>query len=312
MADLADDREKRLAELKKEVIKRGFDRHASLLKKISELPVELQSSVVAAHEMVQTIIVFPPQIQSGWHYVPKQALLFSKGGLIHLVASIWPGQEPQVTCLQGCDLMYAKVKLLLLYGLLEIVARGQDSPIRLAMEFNTLNWYYLSAPLQRFLQGTKTTPDEQAKKAIHSTVRQQGLEKLPLKFSNGLQLFGLLPGEQLEELVFQAGTWKRRLYFFRQPVSANTLLLLTSHYLVLIQEELNVKQGWVLSYIPRDSIIGIQSQPCGLWSELSVQLKCGEQSVDYKLILKSEAVEAWRRRWVQHGGRWDGGPKQQA
>jgi hypothetical protein len=48
-------------------------------------------------EAIQTIIVFPQQIQRGWDYVPKQALLFTTTGLIHLLASIWQNQEPQLT-----------------------------------------------------------------------------------------------------------------------------------------------------------------------------------------------------------------------
>src|SRR5512139_3169665 len=100
------DIEKRLAELKREVPRRGFDRHASLLKNTLELPVELQSPAVtalASREAIQTIVMFPQQIQRGWEYVPKQALLFTATGAIHLLASIWPDQEPQITRVDGCD-----------------------------------------------------------------------------------------------------------------------------------------------------------------------------------------------------------------
>jgi hypothetical protein len=48
----------------------------------------------------------------------------------------------------------------------------------------------------------------------------------------------------------------------------------------------------------------MQSRPCGLWNELSIQLKRGDQSVDYRLLLKSEAVEAWRVQWIRHDGQW--------
>jgi hypothetical protein len=133
---------------------------------------------------------------------------------------------------------------------------------------------------------------------------QQALENLPLKFSNGVKIYGLLPGEELKDLVFQPGTWKRWLLLFQRPVSANTLLLLTSNYVVVIQEELHVKQGWVFSYIPRSSIFGMQSQPRGPWSELTVELRRGDQTAEYKLLLNSAAVEAWRARWTQHGGHW--------
>jgi len=314
MTGLADSQKRRLDELRKEVAKRGFDRYASVLKKVSELPVELQSTAVTAlaeRETIHTIVAFPPQIQRGWHYVPKQALLFTESGVIYLLASIWPGEEPQVTILNGCNLMYLKVKLLLLYGFLELVVQGPDRPIRLGMEFNTVDWYCLSQPLKRLLQITQTPLGPLTGSGIQSFRRQQALENLPLKFSNGLEIYGLLPGEELEELTFQPGTWMRWLYFLRRPILANTLLSLTSHYLVVIQEEINMKQGWVIAYIPRNNIMRIQNRHCGLWKELSIQLKRADQSTDYTLRLNDEAVEAWRRSWVQHGGRWTEQSEQQ-
>ncbi len=312
MAGSIDNLEKRLAELKKGVPRRGFERHASILKNVLDLPIELRSTAVIAlaeHENIQAIIMFPQQIQRGWEYVPKQALLFTATGVTHLLASIWPGQEPQITSLKGCDLMYMKVKLVLLYGFLEIMAQGENAPMHLGMEFNTVSWHHLWKPLRQLLQATQPAPISPVGQETSSPAFEYALRELPLKFSNGLQLYGLLPGEELEEVVFQPGTWNRWLYLFRRPVSANTMLLLTSHYMVVVSEEVDVKQGWIVSYIPRNNIIRMQSQLSGLWNELSVQLKRGEQLIDYKLTLKNASVEEWRERWVQHGGEWNDLPE---
>jgi hypothetical protein len=306
MSRSIDNREKRLAELKKQVPTRGLDRYPSFCKDISELPAELQSRTVSAlcsRESTQTIIAFPPQIHRGWHYVPKQALLFTPAGVIHLVASIWPDQEPQITYLKGCDLLYMKVTLLLLYGFLEIVGASPGETNRVSMEFNTVAWNYLSQPLRQLLRSTEAGSGAQQEVEI-STTSRQARENLPLKFSNGLTIYGLLPGEHLQELVFQPATWQPYLHFFRRPVSSNTLLMLTTNYMVVIQEELQVELGWILSYIPRSNIFEVQSRPCGLWNELSIQLRQGGQPADYKLLLHSEAVEAWRTEWIRHGGAW--------
>jgi hypothetical protein len=80
--------------------------------------------------------------------------------------------------------------------------------------------------------------------------------------------------------------------------------------MVVIQEDLKVRQGWILTYIPRSGITGIQNCPSGLWNELSVQLKRGDQVLDYKLALQSETVDAWRSQWLQHGGHWQDLPAQ--
>lgn len=299
--------EKRLAELKKEVTKRGFDRHASRLVDVRDLPTDLRSpyaTMTVSREAIQHIIVFPPQIQCGWHYIPKQALLFTSTGIIHLLASIWPEQEPQVTCLSGCGLIYLKATLMLLYGHLEIVAQGQDVPIRLGMEFNTVSWYVISVPLLQFLCLSKTINSMTADQIAYSSAARETFEKLPIKFFNGVRLYGLLPGEELEELIFQEGTQKRCLYLFRKPMTANTLLMLTTNYVVLIQEDLNVRQGWIITYIPRHTICTIACQEDGLWNELSLQFKQQEQTAGCKFLLAKQASDAWRTQWIGHGGQW--------
>jgi hypothetical protein len=300
--------EKRLAQLKKEVPSRGIERHPSILKGIADLPGELRSSALstlASDETVRTIIAFPPQIQRGWHYVPKQALLFTPTGAIHITASIWPDQEPELTHVNASGLLYLRVSLVLLHGFLEIVAQGTASPARLGMEFNTVAWERLSRPLRQLLAvGAAALPTG---RAACSPSALPAFEDLPLKFSNGVRIFALLPGEELEDLVFQPGLWNTRKlwpFIFRKPVTADTLLTLTSNFMVVIQEELGVAQGWIVSYIPRKSIVEIRNQPRGLCNELSVQLEQGNQAVELRLPLKSEAVEAWHDRWIQHGGRW--------
>ena len=311
MTHSTDAEQKRLAELKKEVTRHGFDRYAFHISNASELPSDLQTSavaVLAAREAIQSIIIVPPQIQRGWHYVPKQALLFTKSGMLHLLASIWPEQEPQVTWLSGCGLMVLKVSLLLLYGYLEFVVQGQHSPIQLGMEFNTVSWESFSDPLRQFINLSRTTYSLPVDRAVYSTNARRELEKLPIKFFNSVKLYGLLPGEELEELVFQKGVWKPSLYFFRQPVTADTLLMLTTNFMVVVQEDLKVKQGWILSYIPRNSISQIQNRRYGLWNELSVQMERQGQAANYKLLLANQTVGAWHLQWIAHGGKWNDFP----
>lgn len=308
MAVTMNDQEKRVAELKKEVPTRGFKRHPIKLKNICDLAPELQSPAVtglAAREPIQTIIAFPPQIHRGWHYVPKQALLFTSTEVIHLLASIWPDQEPEVTLLKGSDLIYMDITLILLYGYLEVVAQGCSSPTRLNVEFNTVAWYQLSPPLMKLLEASKPSSSIWTDTAICSPAAQKAIERLPVKFSNGLQIYGLLPGEGLEDLVFQAGIWKPRLLFFRKALTANTLLMITTNYVVVIKEELEISHGWILTYIPRDCIGGIQNQPLSLWNELTLHLKRGEQTAGYKLLLDNPATQDWREKWKQHGFRWE-------
>jgi hypothetical protein len=127
---------------------------------------------------------------------------------------------------------------------------------------------------------------------------------LPFKFSNGVYLYGQLPDDELEELVFQPAINKRWLIFGRRPLISSTLLILTTNYLIVIQEDPNVKLGWIITYIPRSNIIRIQNQPCSLWNELTIQLKREKHTKEYKLLLKYEITQAWRERWIRHNGQW--------
>ena len=306
MATYKPDTEKLLTQLRQQVPTRGIERHLAILRNVSDLSTDLQSPFVAklgSDQSLQTIIAFPPQIQRGWHYVPKQALLFTPTDFFHLLASIWPDQEPQITHIKGCGLMYMKASLLLLYGYLEIVSEGETTPARLGMEFNTVGWNQLSRPLRQLLQTTIAAP-RRATSRTCSPAARPALDKLPLKFSNGVVLYGLLPGEEMQDLVFQPGTWRLKWRFFKQPITANTLLLLTSNFVVLIQEELKVAQGWIVTYIPRDGIVGIRNQPRGLWNELAIQLKRGGQTAEFKVLLESQAAQVWRAQWIEHGGQW--------
>ncbi len=307
MTPSTQDLEKRLAQLKREVPTRGFERHPVILENLVDLPAELQYPELkdlGTGKTYGTIISFPPQIQRGRHYVPKQAILFSTSEIIHILASLWPGETPQVTKLKGNDIFYLRVSLLLLYGFLEVVGRGQESCVRLGVEFNTVAWDKLSSPIRQLLQTTKPEPAKAEDSRTYAPGLQAKCEQLPLKFSNGVKIHGLLPGEELQGLVFQPGIKERLLFLFNRSVLANTLLLLSNNFVAVIQEELKVAQGWILSYIPRSNIASIQNRPSTQWNELTFQLSREGQFAEYKLRLNNEAGEAWRSLWTDQGGEW--------
>jgi hypothetical protein len=302
-----EDIEKRLAQLKQEVPTRGWERHPTILKSLSDLPAELRAASViesAKGKPYDTIISFPPQIQRGRHYIPRQALLFTTRTVTHVLASIWPGEAPEVTLLQGRDLLYIKVTLLLLYGRLEIVAKGLAAPVQFAMEFNTVAWDQFATPLRQLLQATKPSPNLPSDPTTISASAAAAAENLPLKFSNGLRIHGLLPGEELEEMLFQAGIKERLLLLFNRSIVANTLVLLTSHFVTVVQEELKVAQGWIVSYIPRPNIVRVEHHPCEKWDELTFRLEREGQEAAYSLRLKYEAALAWKAILAAHGGGW--------
>jgi hypothetical protein len=149
--------ENRLNQLRKEVPTRGFERYPSFVKSVSELPAELQSSNLSDlvnEKGIRSIIAFPPQIQHGWNYVQRQALIFTDNEIIHILSSIWPGHSPGVTSVNSSNLLVMKVTLLFLYGFLQVVAQGEHEITFINIEFNTVAWSILSQPLEQFLSST--------------------------------------------------------------------------------------------------------------------------------------------------------------
>ncbi len=301
------DLEKRLTQLRREVLARGYDRYPSLLYNISDLHAELQSPSLinmVGSTAIETSFAFPAQIHHGWKYIPKQALLFTPTDVIHILASIWPDQPPQITSISRSDFMCMRVSLLLLNGLLEIFAHRNDTPAQIAIEFNTVAWNRMSQPLEQFLQAPKCTPGIPSEYHTFSASIQQDIKKLPLKFSNGVYLYGQLPEDDVEELVFQPAIKKQWLIFDRRPLISNTLLILTTNFFIVIQEDPHVKLGWIITYIPRGNITRIYNQPCSLWNEITVELKRENQTKEFRFLLKNETTLEWRERWKGNNGQW--------
>jgi len=85
---------------------------------------------------------------------------------------------------------------------------------------------------------------------------------------------------------------------------ASAMFLLTSHYLVVLQEDLEDTYGWIISYIPRTSIARLLNRPCGEWDELAVELTQDKQVERCEFHLQIDAARDLRECWLRHGGQW--------
>jgi len=305
MAPTRKEIKQRVAQLERQVPIRGMEQYPSLLKGLSYLPSELESTTLSGFiegEEILDIISFPSQIQRGHYYVPKQALLFTSASLIHTIASIWPDHEPKITKLRGEDISCVNLSLILLYGYLEIFSGSGSSLTRICVEFNTVAWEVLSSPLRRFLQANKESIYSTIDHTPFSLNVQDAISKLPLRFINGLKLYTILPGEELEDLVFQPGVWKRWLVFLRKATIPGTLLVLTSNYFVILREELDGPYGWFFNFIPRRRIFGVENTPYDKWNDFRVQINQGDDEMEIKFQLNDDATKAWQACWITHCG----------
>ena len=61
----------------------------------------------------------------------------------------------------------------------------------------------------------------------------------------------------------------------------------------------------MISYIPRENISEMQSQPRDLWNELTIHLERNDQTEKCKLLLKDKSIRDWGALWLANDGRWD-------
>jgi hypothetical protein len=322
----------RIKQLRDEVQKRGAERYSSTYHDINALPPELKSSKInqlVNNDEIKVIIYFPAQIQRGWQYVPKQALIFTKDKVVHLLASIWPEAEPQITSINNGDLLFIEITLILLYGLIKIEAINQENISIIEVEFNTVDWSRLSGPMyamlhSKYIDSKLMEKEEQQRNIVltQNELRIKGikLEASPepffprrgagywiqkrIKITNGIRLYGLLPNETLNGVIFQPEYWEARFFFFRKQLIANTMVLRTTNYLIIMKEELNVGQGWIIAYIPWKNIKNINQRQKGIWQEIEIMIEHNEKSDGYKLLISNEVAKEWRNDWVRFGVEW--------
>lgn len=289
-------------------ISRGIETHPYRVNDLAELPASLQSAVQQAlgpTEQPERIFLVPNQtFFKNWfsrRYVPQQALLFTAQGVLHVQEAVSPDQPPQATYLHAASLLYIQLRLLLLYGRLELVGQVNGDLARVVVEFNTVGVPLLLPGLRRLM----TLAWESAEPEI--PISREGslpeFDSLPLKFKNGLRLYGLQPGECLLGLVFQPGLWERHGSLFRRQISANTLLALTNHDLVIVEEERTGRTnpyGWILTFCPLAGVKGFEAAPGESWQEMQLHLTRDGVAVDRQVTLERETVQAWQNLWAHY------------
>ncbi|GAB4446463.1 MAG: hypothetical protein Fur0044_42640 [Anaerolineae bacterium] len=231
-------------------VSRGIETHPYLVSSLAELPSSLQVAArqaLSPTEQPDHIFMVPAQsFFRSWlsrRYVPPQGLLFTAQGVLHVQEAASPGEPAQATYLRGDDLLYVQLRLLLLYGRLELVGLANGALTRVVVEFNTVGFSKLQSGLRQLLPLTWGAAKLETSDTLDKTLSE--LDELPLKFKNGLRLYGLQPDECLLGVIFQRSLWKRYGRVLPHQVSANTLLALTDHELVIIEEE---KTDWKNPY----------------------------------------------------------------
>lgn len=288
-------------------ISRGIETHPYSANGLAELPAGLQSAAQEAlgpDTQPERIFIVPNQtFFQNWfsrRYVPQQALLFTAQGVLHVQEAVSPDQPAQTTYLEAADLLYVQLRLLLLYGRLELAGKSKGDLARIVVEFNTVGTPRLLPALRRLVA---LAWEAGAEIPVSREGTLPEFEDLPLKFKNGLRLYGLQPGERLLGLVFQPSLWERHGSLFRRQISANTLLALTNRDVVIVEEERTGRKnpyGWILTFCPLACVKGFDASSGELWQELQLHLSRAGVAVDRPVTLERETVQAWQNLWADY------------
>jgi len=289
-------------------VSRGIETHPYLVSSLAELPSSLQVAArqaLSPTEQPDHIFMVPAQsFFRSWlsrRYVPPQALLFTAQGVLHVQEAASPGEPAPATYLQGDDLLYIQLHLLLLYGRLELVGLANGALTRVVVEFNTVGFSMLQPGLRQLLPLTWGAIKLEKSDALDRTLSE--FDGLPLKFKNGLRLYGLQPNERLLGVIFQHRLWKRYGRALQHQVSANTLLALTDHELVIIEEEKTGWKnpyGWILTFCPLACLKEFETTPEGAWQELQLRLARKGVEVDRRVKLGPETALNWQALWSRY------------
>jgi hypothetical protein len=230
------------------------------------LPDSLRLAAQAAlppDESINSIFFVPSQsfLKSwvGQRYVPEQALLFGRRGVLHVQAVAEQTSSPRTTYLPAKGLLSARLTIMLLYGCLELVGQGSDAPVTISVEFNTVGDHLLWPPLRRLVQMAWGAAWPGASSSGTAEAMLARLRKQSYKFGNGLEIHALQSGEHPLGFVFQPNIWQPLWRFFRRKVTATTLLTLTDRQILLLEEDpqKNVNYGWIFNFFPLDCVTGM-------------------------------------------------------
>lgn len=283
-----------------------------LVRDLAEISTELAAAAQAAltpADTVERIFYVPPQEFPSWakyRYGPEHALIFTGAAVIHIQGAA-AGQPGLTQVIPATAIHYLQVGLLLLYGRLEIGYAADGQARQMVLEFNTVGWDLLQPGLAALLLAAhRACPPSVAADAPE--IGMYMVERLPLKYANGLKIYTLAPGERLLALAFQPAIWARRLLLLRRQVTPAIVLALTDRHVSLIEEARAVGRspsyGWIFTFIPRHGVTGIRAAPAPLGRLISIDMLVDGVKATREVEVTAQVAEAWAAQWRDHGGGW--------
>lgn len=205
-----------------------------------------------------------------------------------LLVSVTPaGVVTQLQAIPFEHLLSFQMGSILLFSWIEFssLQQGRIRPTRIYYNTSRSELFEeLSIQLRTLISGQK------ALASPSTEVESPLLNPLSYKFRNMISMYLLLPGEQIQSLLFRPAIWQGR-SFYRRELAAN-LAIVTSHFYFMLAEEnmsnTKAKYGMIYSYIPlaRVKDLSVRQEPERLQLLLTTRLQNLEQ--EFKVLFPPE------------------------
>ena len=198
-----------------------------------------------------------------------------------LLVSITPaGAVTQLQAIPFERLLSFQQGSILLFSWIEFSSLQQGQIKRTRIYYNTSSsdlFEELSIQLRTLISGQNVLTSSSTE------VDSPLLNPLSYKFRNMISMYLLLPGEQIQSLLYRPAIWQGR-SFYRRELAAN-LAIVTSHFYFMLAEEnrsnTRAKYGMIYSYIPlaRVKDLSVRHEPQRLQLVLTTRLQNLEQEI---------------------------------
>jgi len=223
---------------------------------LNEIPGSLSNlarQYLPAGETVEGVFVIPPKMQAHgfrWRMDPLQALVFTENGVLHVFEAETGEKEGSASWILAEGILKVRLSLILLYGKLEIWGVDGNKVSTIAVEYNTVSHHFLSPLLKALLRKTWVeNPISNMPVLPDSTF--PGFVNTSFSFYNGLKGEAIQPGESVLGHVYQPELREPVLKIFQRKMFPQTVLAVTNHQLILLQQDLKSKthHEWIFTFI---------------------------------------------------------------
>lgn len=262
---------------------------------------DLTRQYLPAGETVEGVFVIPPKMQAHgfrWRLDPLQALVFTQKGVLHVFEAEKGEKEGGGTWILAEDILKVRLSLILLYGKLEIWGTGSNQVSTIAVEYNTVSHHFLAPLLKALLRKTWVEkPTSNTSFQPDSTF--SSFVNTSFSFYNGLKGEAIQPGESVLGHVYQPELREPVLKVFQRKVFPQTVLAVTNHQLILLQQDLKSKthHEWIFTFVPGYRISQFSTEGKRDWQKIIFHLAPEFADQNIEILLEAQNSQKFLTIW---------------